>query len=84
MTSMGFCIIPTGSTNGPFQYIEYNMLYFGDGADEIFDGTCGSALWTSDNEVAAFFHWYHTKGAIAFGPSVDVLISSGYTLEAID
>jgi len=84
VTSMGFCIIPTRSTNGPFQYIVCNMLYFGDGADEIFDGTCRSALWTSDNAVAGFFQWYHMKRAIAFAPSVDVLISSSYTLEAID
>jgi hypothetical protein len=60
------------------------MQYVGNGANDIHPGTCGSAIWTCDNEVAAFFRWYYTKGTIAYAPSVDVLISNSYTLEAID
>jgi hypothetical protein len=60
------------------------MLYFSNGVDDIYPGTCGSAIWICDNEVAAFFWWYYRKGTIAYAPSMDVLISNGFTLEAID
>ena len=58
LVSKGFHVLPEGSTNEAFQYIECNMIYFGNGADDIFSGTCGSAIWTSDKEVATFFQWY--------------------------
>ena len=37
-------ILLKGSSSGPFQYIESNMLYFGNGGDDIYLGTCGSTM----------------------------------------
>jgi hypothetical protein len=82
VSSKGFWILPEGSNNKPFRHYECMMVYFGNGADDIFPGTCGSALWTEDKEVAAIFRWYYPKDAIAYVLAVDILITSGFKLEA--
>jgi hypothetical protein len=83
VSSKGFRVLPEGSDNKPFRYYECMIVYFGNGVDDIFPSTCGSALWTEDKEVAAIFRWYYLKDAIAYVPAVDILITSGFKLEAI-
>ena len=50
------------------------MVYFGNGANDVFMGTCGSVMWIEDNKVASFFYYYDIESAIAYSPSVDLLI----------
>jgi hypothetical protein len=66
-----------------FTYVEVCMVYFGNGASDVKFGSCGSAIWNDENQVGAFFRWYDPVSAVAYAPSVDVLIEAGYTLEAI-
>ena len=66
-----------------YRYIHTNMVYFGNGANDVFPGTCGNAMWTEDNEVASFFRFYVNDNAVAYAPTVDILIDKGYKLQAI-
>jgi hypothetical protein len=83
VTSIGFYILPIGSANGSFRYVECNMTYFGNGTIDIFPGSCGSPMWTTDNKVSAFFRWYNSRDAIAFAPVVNILISSCFDIDPI-
>lgn len=76
-------INPVDHDSPEFTFLHTSMIYFGNGASDILPGTCGSALWTDENKVVALFRWYDQVDAIAYAPSVDVLIEAGYTLEAI-
>ena len=75
--------IPKDFDNNAYQYIECTMMNFGNGPNNIYPGTCGSALWTMNNEAAALFRWYAEKVAIAYAPAMNILINSGYKIEAI-
>ena len=66
-----------------FPYLECDMIYFGNRASNIFLGTCGSAMWTKDKKVAAFFRWYSSEDAIVLAPAVDALIEAGYDIDPI-
>ena len=63
-----------------YDYIHTNMVYFGNGANDMFLRTCGSAMWTKDNEVASFFQYCNNVGTMAYSPIVDLLIKEGYKL----
>jgi hypothetical protein len=66
-----------------FCYLSICMVYFGNGAGDVMPGSCGSAIWNEDWDVAAFFRWYDQEKSIAYAPSCNVLMNAGYVLEAI-
>ena len=82
VVGIGLKVLPEELPVG-YRYIHTNMVYFGNGANDVFPGTCGSAMWTEDNEVASFFRFYASDNAVAYAPTVDLLIDEGYKLQAI-
>ncbi|CAM6109783.1 unnamed protein product [Calypogeia fissa] len=82
VTSVGVNILP-GTSATATQYVATNMIYLGNGIDEILAGTCGSALWTQAKQVSCFFRYYDPVDCIVYAPSVDELMVAGFRLEAI-
>ena len=56
------------------------MMYFENGVEDVFPGTCGSAVWAKDNLVVGLFQWYHSASGMAIVPSINVLVDNGYTI----
>jgi hypothetical protein len=84
VVAKGFNVLPMElCRTDKYDYIQTNIVYFGNGTNNVFPGTCGSAMWTKDNEVASFFRYYDIESTVAYSPSVDILIDEGYKLQAI-
>lgn len=75
--------LPTDEPADPTAYIIGHCVYFGNGAETLFDGCCGGALWTDEFDVVGQFRFMLKDEQVAYCPSFNPLVELNYELSEV-
>ena len=73
--------IPDDEHSDMVEYAIGSFTYFGNGADVLFDGSCGAAVWNDDYDVIGQFRFQEsTPAGLCYCPSYSTLKDLGYII----
>lgn len=76
--------IPSDEPSEDTQYIVGDFVYFGNGADILFEGSCGGVIWNENFDVLGQFRWQLKEGnRMCYCPSYQNLEGLGYHISSL-